>query len=310
MNAFDDVRRRLRGPIVPLKIPYHEDERIDHDELARYVDWLCDNGAPVLLLTYGSAEYMCLSDDEIYAVTRTIGEAARGRSLFIAGDNFWPLAKTIDYIQHATSCGAHAVKAHLHWKFKYDADGVVAYYRRLGEAAPDTPLLAYTDFQPGMPIDVARRLANEVPQCVGMKNDTDQFVGQHQYMRHTPPDFEVLSGGTMRSMLMCHPYGGRAYLCPIAPFAPERAGAFFAAVEAGRYDEAAWYVNELESPLMELTPRYGAHWQVFIRAVMHAAGRLRSAQTRLPFTPLTDAQLESLRADLDQLGVPRAVPAR
>jgi len=303
-----DVRRRLAGPVAPLKIPYTPEEAIDHEGLARYVDFLCREGVPVLLLTYGSSEYMCLSDDEIYEITHTVGQANQGRAFFIAADNFWPMAKTVDYIEHARRCGADAVKCHIHWKFKYSVDGVVEYYRRIAAAVPDMPILAYSDFLPGMPVDCARRLAEEVPGVIGMKNDSDQMAGQYNYMRKTGPDFEVMSAGTMRSMLFCHPYGTRSYLCPIAPFQPKLALQFYQLLEQKRYHDAARYVTDFEEPLMDLLPSCDCHWQVFIRAVLHVAGCLPCPRPRLPFTGLSDGRIEWLRRELDQIGfVPAAL---
>jgi len=302
MDLFKQAHSRLCGPVVPLKIPYDAEERIDFDNLSAYVDRLCREGAPVLLLTYGSAEYAFLSDDEIFHVTRAVGEAAQGRTFFIAANNFWPIAKTVEYVEHARRCGADAVKVHLHWKFKYSEQGVFDFYKRIANATEDVPLLAYSDFQPGMPVSVAKRLAEEVPQFIGMKNDSDQMAGQYNYMRKTGPDFEAMSAGTMRSMLFCHPYGTRSYLCPIAPFQPRLALDFYELVEAGRYNEAKRYVTDYEEPLMDLVPRFGCHWQVFIRVILHIAGCLDCPRPRLPFSLPPDDRIEWLRREFERIG--------
>jgi len=302
MNNLEEFRARLKGPIVPVKIPFTEEEEVDYENLGEYVDWLCENGIPVLLLTYGSSDYMTLTDDEIYEVTRVIGKAARGRALFIAGDNFWPITKTVDYIKHAVKCGADAVKCHIHWKYKYSDDGVVEYYRRIAEAVPEVPLLAYTDFQPGISVAAVIRLAEEVPQVIGMKNDSDQYAGQYQYTRKSGEDFQVLSGGTMRSMLYTRPYGGaRAYLCPLAPFRPDIALAFYREIDSGKWEAAAEYVTRHEEPLMDLVAPCGCHWQVFLRQVLAITGHFRSPCPRLPFTRLSPEKMKWLKGELGRL---------
>ena len=306
VESFLSTRQRLRGPVVPLKIPYSTDEAIDYEALGRHVDWLCDQGVPVLLLTYGSGEFMCLTDAEIYDVTRAVGEVARGRTFFIAANNFWPVAKTVDYVRHAMRCGADAVKAHIHWKYKYMDEGVFAFYRKIAEAVPEAPLLAYTDFAPGISVAVVRRLADEIPQVIGMKNDSDPMVGYFNYTRKAGPDFEVMTGGTMGAMIYGYPYGARSYLCPIAPFQPSLALEFYGLVEQRRYDEAAQYVTQYEEPLMDLVPQCGYHWQVFIRALLFVAGCLPSPCPRLPFTPLPDERIAWLRKEFERIGFTRA----
>ena len=306
MDSFVETRRRLRGPVVPLKISYLISETIDYDALARHVDWLCAQSVPVLLLTYGSGEFMCLTDEEIYEVTRVVGDVARGRSFFVAANNFWPVAKTVDYVRHAMRCGADAVKVHIHWKYKYMDEGVFAFYQRIAEAVPEAPLLAYTDFAPGMSVDVARRLAEEIPQVIGMKNDSDPMVGYFNYIRKAGPDFEVMTGGTMRAMIYGYPYGARSYLCPIAPFQPRLAHEFYALVEQRRYDDATQYVTRYEEPLMDLVPQCGCHWQVFIRTLLFVAGCLPNPRPRLPFTSLSDERIAWLRKEFERIGFERA----
>jgi dihydrodipicolinate synthase/N-acetylneuraminate lyase len=76
-SAYETTRKRLTGPIVPLNIPFTANDEIDYDNIQTYVDWLVTQGAPIVMLTYGSSEYVTLTDSEIYDITRVVGEAAR-----------------------------------------------------------------------------------------------------------------------------------------------------------------------------------------------------------------------------------------
>lgn len=52
MTRAAECLSRLRGAVVPLNLCFH-DNGVDFSAVANYVDWLCSNRAPVILLTYG-----------------------------------------------------------------------------------------------------------------------------------------------------------------------------------------------------------------------------------------------------------------
>ena len=68
---------RMKGPVVPLNLCFDESGAVDHQAVAAYVDWLSAQGAPILMLTYGSSEFACLDDEDIWAVTEDRGPSLR-----------------------------------------------------------------------------------------------------------------------------------------------------------------------------------------------------------------------------------------
>ncbi len=65
MNRAVRVLERLKGPVVPLNICFNADGTVDYSAVAAYVDWLCTERVPVLLLTYGSSEFAGLRDSRL-----------------------------------------------------------------------------------------------------------------------------------------------------------------------------------------------------------------------------------------------------
>ena len=47
--------------------------------MRRYVNWLCEQNIPVILLTYGSSEFCSLTDEEIWQLTAELGAEISGR---------------------------------------------------------------------------------------------------------------------------------------------------------------------------------------------------------------------------------------
>ena len=132
---------RMKGPVVPLNLCFDETGALDHQAVAAYVDWLSEQGAPILMLTYGSSEFACLDDEDIWAVTETVGQACAGRAFCIGGTGFWKAAKTRDYLAHAQAVGMDAVKVQVHPYLGNTTPVLINYFDAL-EGAADIPLLA------------------------------------------------------------------------------------------------------------------------------------------------------------------------
>ena len=174
---------RMKGPVVPLNLCFDESGALDHQAVAAYVDWLSEQGAPILMLTYGSSEFACLDDEDIWAVTETVGQACAGRAFCIGGTGFWKAAKTRDYLAHAQAVGMDAVKVQVHPYLGNTTPVLVNYFDALAGAA-DIPLLLWAGGQPPFPLEAAVELAQR-PHIIGMKNDGDQFYTYYDLIRQT-----------------------------------------------------------------------------------------------------------------------------
>ena len=138
---------RLRGPIVPLNLAFADDGSPDHAAIARYVDYLagsCEGKPPVLLLTYGSSEFACLSREDIYAVTQTVAEANADRALCVAATGFWTPAETSSFLEHADAVGCDAVKVQISPQLPYDRGTLVGYFVRTPALPLPLPLRVRT----------------------------------------------------------------------------------------------------------------------------------------------------------------------
>ena len=84
-----------------------------------------------------------------------------------------------------------------------------------------------------------------------MQTQADQFYYYYDLCRQTQGlDFAVCSGGQMRNFAFGHAHGSAGYLCPIAPFRPDIARAFYELLEAGETDRAWEMVYKYEEPFL------------------------------------------------------------
>ena len=211
-RGVERVFQRLRGPVVPINIPLAKDYSVDYGNLRSYVDFLCENQAPVIFFTHGSSEFKSMSEHEIEKLCRTAAEQARGRALVIGGTGKWWTGKSIDFIRRLEDSGVDGINLHLFTKKPEEV------YAAFSEVSSRTrlPLLGYDEnYSP----DLVARLST-IPRVCGLKSH-DALYRYHDFIRAVKDKkFVVIGGGQMRNFLYGYLIGSQGYLCAYAPFAP------------------------------------------------------------------------------------------
>ena len=252
------VVERLKGPVVPINICFTETDEVDFSVMRKYVNWLCEQKVPVLMLTYGSSEYCWLSDEDIWRLTAELAEEVAGRSLFISSTSWWTPKLCREFLKHAEKSGADAVKVQVSTRIISNAGSAKgevfrSYHDRVQDASP-IPLVLWcnSDGAGAVPVDTIAELAQR-PQIVGVKNDEDPFYYYYDLIRATSEeDFAVIGGGTMRNFVYGYQVGSAAYLCTAAPFRPDIALKFYNLLVASRFDEAWQMVFRYEDLWLKL----------------------------------------------------------
>jgi len=289
---------RLKGPVVPVNVCFAADDSIDYDAMRRYVDWLCEQRVPVVLLTYGSSEFAALSAEEIWKLTELFARTVAGRSLFVTSTGYWSIDECRRFLRHADAAGADAVKVQINPWLGQEREVLVGYFDAIRGAA-GIPLLLWGAWPDPYPIAAVRELAAR-DEVVGIKNDGDPFYAYYDLLRATADErFAVISGGQMRNFMFGHPLGGAAWLCTVAPFRPDLALRFYGHLQAGEV-EAAWgMVERYEDRWLPVAVEHG--WLESVKAAMELHGLVPNARLRRPRRSLEGAAREAVRATVRQV---------
>jgi dihydrodipicolinate synthase/N-acetylneuraminate lyase len=104
------MNRPLAGVVPVFQTPYHDDESIDFDTLAREIAWLFDCGADGISMAMVS-EILRLSTEERRVLAEAACRSAHGRGFVVisVGAESGKLAG--EFARHAEQCGAHALMA-------------------------------------------------------------------------------------------------------------------------------------------------------------------------------------------------------
>ena len=305
MNHFRTHSSKIRGPLVPILSAFKADGSLDIDSTCRWIEWLLDQGMKLFWTTHGTSHYMTLTDQELIDLNKALASVIAGRGFFIASTPIdWSTNQCQIFTEQAAGWGVDAVKLQLDWRWEPSDALLLSHYQTVAASSP-LPLLAYTFGKPGISPDLLRRII-EIPQFIGLKNDTDDYYGHELYLRtvrtHSDPDeFVVMTGGGLSSVFFGYEFGVKAYGDGIAWFAPRRSLEFYHYMEAGQRDKALHFIKKFEEPtrLQWSALGIGQQWS-WGHTVLELVGFFESRNMRFPLQALSNEQAAAARAFLEK----------
>ncbi|MHB8868264.1 MAG: 4-hydroxy-tetrahydrodipicolinate synthase [Thermoleophilia bacterium] len=233
----------LRGVIVPLVTPFHDDMSmsIDWDGLRCLVDfYIEDFGCDGLVPCGTTGESPTLSHQEHEDVIRVVTEHTAGRVPVIAGAGSNSTREAVALTQAAKAAGVDATLQVCPYYNKPSQDGIFNHFRAIGEAV-DLPMILYNiPGRTGRNIDPSTivRLSENVPQVVGLKDASGDLQQAMLVLRGTDRDsFQVYSGeDIMTFALLCH--GGAGAIAAVAHVVGREVKEMCTAVWSGNLERA------------------------------------------------------------------------
>lgn len=308
MHKNESIVERIQGPLTPVISAFDEDENLDTASVCRWVDWLINSGIRLFWTTYGTSHYGFLTDDEVMRLNMAVAEVTKGRAIFIASTTFhWPIHKCILFLNAAADAGVDIVKLQVDWRWAPDEDVVFKFYSKIADQSP-LPLFAYTVANArtkGMSLDLLNRIL-DIPQFVGMKNDSGDFYEQCEYLRairrHGRP-FAAMTGGSMMSFLHGRQFGARAFATSLAFFAPHVPIRFTQSLDEGRPEEAVKIIKEYEEPYYSLEKKLQRVHYSFDHTALKFLGLFNSDQMRYPCRRCDNVAEQAIRKFLEEHGL-------
>ncbi|RLS50420.1 MAG: dihydrodipicolinate synthase family protein [Planctomycetota bacterium] len=303
----------ITGILVPHMVPLDAKGRIDEDELFRYVEWLVDRGVHGLYPNGSTGEFLRFTVEERQKIVRIVCKAAAGRVPVVAGAAEGTAAETIRACEHCLEAGARAVAVVAPYYYRLSAESVEAYFREIGAHSPiDVTLYHIPMLASPIEIPVVRRLAEEFPRIIGIKDSSGDISHMQRLIaavRPVRPGFSFLTGWdpALTSMLLVGCSGATVATSGIMP---EMTRAVYDMAMAGDVTGAM----RLQPRIIELfdMAMQGADFPEGYRVAASCRG-FRMGPSRQPASAkqLADrsALEERLTALLETLGMNRARPS-
>ena len=289
----------LRGSIVALATPMHDDGSVDYPALRRLIDWHIAEGTDCIGVVGTTGESPTVTVDEHCEIIRVSVEQAAARVPIMAGCGANSTAEAIELTRFAKKVGANCQLQVVPYYNKPTQEGQYLHFKAIAEAV-ELPMVLYN--VPGrseadMAHDTVLRLA-QVPGIVGIKEATGNIERAQWLIREAPADFSIYSGDdpTAVALMLC---GGHGNVSVTANVAPRLMHELCVAAIAGDRQRAM----ALQFQLLPL------HKQLFVEAnpipVKWAMARMKlcGGTLRLPMTPLTAGNEAAVEGALSACGL-------
>lgn len=290
----------IKGSIVAIVTPMHEDGSLDLPRLRSLIDFHVAEGTDGIVIVGTSGESPTVDYGEHCELIQVAVQQSAGRIPIIAGTGANSTSEAIALTTYAKKAGAYASLSVVPYYNKPTQEGLYRHFRAIAEAV-DIPVILYN--VPGRTVadmsnDTVLRLA-EIHNIVGIKDATGNMERASDLIQRAPADFALYSGddaSTVPFILL----GGQGCISVTANVAPRLMHEMCGAALAGDVQNA----RRLHFQLL------GLHRNLFLEAnpipVKWAVAQMGLIEggIRLPLTPLSENCHERLRAAMREAGIP------
>jgi len=289
----------LKGSLVAIATPMHEDGSLDLDTWRKLIDWHVKEGTDGLVVVGTTGESPTVDFDEHHVLIKSAVEHANRRIPVIAGTGANSTREAIELAAYAKQAGADMSLSVAPYYNKPTQEGLYQHFRAIAEAV-DIPHLVYN--VPGRTVadvqnETLLRLA-QIPNIVGVKDATANIERGSDLLRQAPADFAVYSGDDATGLALML-LGACGVISVTANVAPRLMHEMCAAALNPNLARA----RELNNRLL------GLHRNLFLEAnpipvkwAMAQMGLIKPG-IRLPLTPFANAHHERLRTAMREAGI-------
>lgn len=296
---MSDGSSMIKGSLVAIVSPMHEDGSLDFDAYRKLIDWHVAEGTAAIVAVGTTGESPTVDVDEHVELIRVAVDHSAGRVPVIAGTGGNSTREAIELTEHAKKVGAQGTLQVVPYYNKPTQEGMYRHFRAVAEAV-DLPMIVYN--VPGRTVadlsnETTLRLA-QVPGIVGLKDATGDIARGSALLAALPGHFAVYSGND-DSALALMAMGGHGIISVTANVAPGQVARMCELALAGDW-AGALAINRKLLPL---------HFDLFVEPnpvpvkwALAEMGRIRGG-IRLPMIPLSEGKRATVRAALASAGV-------
>ena len=291
--------RTLQGMGVALVTPFKADGAVDVAALERLVHFQVENGTDYLVVLGTTAETPTLSTEEKELVKKTVRRANNGRLPMVLGVGGNHTQAIVEQVRGVSAQDYVAILSVTPYYNKPSQEGLYQHYKAVA-AATELPILLYNvPSRTGVNMDyrTTLRLAQEVPNIIGVKEASGNIVQIMHLLQGRPEGFLVISGDdatALPTVLL----GGDGTISVLGQAFPKRYSQMIRQGLEGKNQEAnAIQYQLLEA--MELVFKEGN--PVGIKALLSLLELLDTPQVRLPLVSATEGLQRELKAYLARM---------
>ena len=286
-----ELRSKLSGVIAFPITPFKNDLSLDVEGLQENLAKLLAHPICAVVAAGGTGEMYSLTPAEHLEIIQTTVAATQGRVPVIAGVGFNQQLAT-ETARAAADSGADGILALPPYYPNADDEGMLAYYRAIGDATPLGLFIYSRDWANFTPAMVEH--LTSIPNLIAWK-DGQGDIRRYQAIINRVGDRLHWIGGAGDDMVPAYySIGIRTYTSSIATVAPRLSLKLHELAADGCYDELTSLMNDCVIPLYAVRARRRGYEVSTMKALMDMAG-LSGGQVRPPLVDVTAEEREELR---------------
>lgn len=198
----DLLRKQLTGTGVALVTPFNENGSIDYPAYKKLIHHVIDNGCQYLVVLGTTGEAPVLSKEEKIQLIQIAYEETKGNVPVVVGIGGNNTAALIEDLKSFPLDGAAAILSASPYYSKPSQEGIYQHYKALAAVSPKPIMLYNVPGRTGRGISAETiiRIANEIPNVMGIKEASGDMLHCMQILRDKPDHFMIISGDDALAM--------------------------------------------------------------------------------------------------------------
>ncbi len=297
MWTVAEARARLAGVIGGPVSPFRPDLSLDLAALEENTARMARHPYSALLIAAGIAEFFSLTPEEI-GESVAAGVCAAGATP-VVGTVAFGLETGRELARRQERAGAAALLVMPPYYTQPPFEGLLAYYRGIGEAT-GLPLIVYSrDWAVFTPEQVAR-LAESVPTLAAWKDGQGDMRRYQRIMSLVGDRLAWLGGAGDDAVPGYYAIGVAGYTSSVSNLAPRLPFALVEAAGRGEYARLGRLMERYVHPLFALRDRKRGYEVAVMKQAMELLGR-KAGPVRPPLEGLQPEEVERLRLVVEDL---------
>jgi len=289
-----ELRSKLSGVIAFPITPFKSDLSLDVEGLQENLAKLLAHPICAVVAAGGTGEMYSLTPAEHLEIIQTTIAATQGRVPVIAGVGFNQQLAT-GTARAAADSGADGILALPPYYPNADDEGMLAYYRAIGDATPLGLFIYSRDWANFTPAMVEH--LTSIPNLIAWK-DGQGDIRRYQAIINRVGDRLHWIGGAGDDMVPAYySIGIRTYTSSIATVAPRLSLRLHELAADGCYDELTSLMNDCVIPLYAIRGQRKGYEVSTMKALMDMGG-MSGGPGRPPLVDVAAAEREELRSIL------------
>lgn len=293
--------RALGKVITAMVSPFDDEGKVNFAEVERLVEHLIQTGSDGIVVSGTTGESPTLSHGEKLELFRIVKQVTAKRAKVIAGTGNYNTAESVELTKEAEKIGVDGILLVCPYYNRPNQEGLFQHFKTVAESTSLPVILYNVPTRTGRNIEASTtlRLANEVPNIVGIKEAGGDMKQVAEVCSKAPEGFVVWSGNDEDTFHIVT-LGGVGVVSVVSHICGNECQQMIGALEQGDLATARQIHFQLMPLVRALFPPTSPN-PAPVKAAMNLLG-FKVGKPRLPLVECSPAEVEAIKKVLQQLG--------